>query len=257
MTDWTGRFVWYELMTTDIAGARDFYTKVVGWEAKDSHMSGMEYWMFHAGSEGIGGMMTLPEEAKAMGAPPHWLGYVAVKDVDASAAQVTAASGRIYVPPTDIPNVGRFAVVADPQGAVIALFKGSMEAPPETSNPMETAGHVGWHELYAAEWSSAFDFYAKLFGWVKKDAMDMGPAGTYQIYGTPDVTLGGMMNKIPEMPVPNWSYYFNVGNIDEAVDRVKAGGGQVIMGPMEVPGGGFVIKGIDPQGAHFSLFGSR
>jgi predicted enzyme related to lactoylglutathione lyase len=92
---------------------------------------------------------------------------------------------------------------------------------------------------------------------VKKDSMDMGPGGSYDMFGVGDVTLGGMMNKMPELPVPAWGYYFNVGNINEAAERVRAGGGQVVNGPMEVPGGGqWILQGVDPQGAHFALLGT-
>jgi uncharacterized protein len=251
-----GRFVWYELMTTDRAAARAFYSQVVGWHPIDAQMPGMDYWMFAAGEQPVAGLMDLPEDARKMGTPPSWIGYVAVEDVDATAAQATANGGRVYVPPTDIPNVGRFAIVADPQGAALALFK---SANPEQDQPppMDAQGRVGWHELHAADYASAFDFYAKLFGWRKYDAMDMGEMGIYQIFGTADTTLGGMMTKSPMEPVPHWNYYFNVGNIDEAAERVKSAGGQVVFGPDPVPGGAFILMGVDPQGAAFALLGSR
>ena len=114
-------------------------------------------------------------------------------------------------------------------------------------------GRVGWHELFANDQASAFDFYAALFGWEKKESMDMGEMGVYQTFGIGDTTLGGMMNKPPEVPVANWHYYFNAGNIDEAAERVKSAGGQIVNGPMEVPGGDFILMGIDPQGAFFAL----
>jgi predicted enzyme related to lactoylglutathione lyase len=251
-----GQFAWYELMTTDLAGARAFYSQVVGWGTTDAQMPGVEYWMFTAGEQPVTGLMTLPEEARNMGTPPSWIGYVAVDDVDATASKITAAGGRIYQGPMDIPNVGRFAVFADPGGGVQAIFK---SANPAQDPPfdMRAPGHVGWHELYAGDHTKAFTFYSNLFGWEKKDAMDMGPMGTYQIFGIGDEQIGGMMNKMPEMPVPFWTYYFNVGNIDEAAERLKAAGGQIMNGPIEVPGGGFVLQGMDPQGAGFALFGTR
>ncbi len=256
MSDPNGRFVWYELMTTDLAAARAFYGQVVGWHAADAQMPGMNYWMFSAGERPVAGLMDLPEDAREMGTPPIWIGYVAVADVDAAAAKVTASGGSVYVPPRDIPNVGRFSIVADPHGASLALFKSAnptQDQPPQQEAP----GGVGWHELYAGDLASAFAFYAGLFGWEKKDAMDMGEMGVYQIFGTADTTLGGMMTKPPMIPVPYWGYYFNVGNIDEAAERVKAGGGQIRYGPQEVPGGAFILNCLDPQGAGFSLLGSR
>jgi hypothetical protein len=162
----------------------------------------------------------------------------------------------VHVPPTDIPNVGRFSVVADPQSAVFALFNSpnTCDAPlPERGTP----GHVGWHELSAADWQKAFAFYSELFGWQKGDAMDMGAMGTYQIFSVGGQPVGGMMNKPPMVPVPNWLYYINVADIDAATDRVKTGGGQILNGPMQVPGGDWIIQGKDPQGAMFALVGKK
>jgi predicted enzyme related to lactoylglutathione lyase len=259
-----GRFVWYELMTRDLAAARTFYGSVVGWQAIDGQMPGMDYWMFTEGDTPVTGLMNLPDEARNMGTPPSWIGYIAVDDVDASTSMVTANGGRVYRPAADIPNVGRFAIVADPQGAAFALFK---SANPEQVQPqdMTEKGRVGWHELYAVDQASVFDFYGRLFGWKKQESMDMGEMGVYQIFGVADEAevglrgnmLGGMMNKPPMLPGAAWGYYFNVGNIDEAAERVKSAGGQIVMGPQDVPGGGFILGCIDPQGAGFSLMGSR
>jgi predicted enzyme related to lactoylglutathione lyase len=250
-----GRFVWYELMTTDRAAAQAFYTRVVGWKHLASAIPGTNYDMFAAGETPIAGMIDQPEDSRKMGTPPCWVGYVGVDDVDAAAAKATATGGKIYVPPTDIPSVGRFAIMADPQGAALALFK-----PADTSQPPpspEGVGHVGWHELYAADGATALDFYTGLFGWQKQEAMDMGPMGVYQMFGFGETMLGGIMTKPPEVPVPNWHYYFCVDGIEAAIERVKAAGGQSLVGPQEVPGGAFIMMGIDPQGALFALVGGR
>ena len=193
---------------------------------------------------------------RKMGTPPSWIGYVAVGDVDAAAAKVTASGGTVHVPPTDIPNIGRFSIVADPYGASLGLFKSANPEEDQPAKPGER-GRVGWHELYTGDLASAFDFYAGLFGWEKQDAMDMGEMGVYQMFGTADTILGGMMTKPPMVSVAYWNYYFNVGNIDEAAERVRSAGGQIVHGPVEVPGGDFIVMGVDPQGAGFSLVGSR
>jgi predicted enzyme related to lactoylglutathione lyase len=255
MADVKGRFVWYELLTTNPAGAREFYSKVVGWTPKDAEMPGMEYWLFNMGDAMIAGVMDLPEQARSMGAPPFWMGYVAVDDVDASAAAVTAAGGSIRMPAADIPNVGRFAVIADPNGATLSLFR-SVNPEQDQTADQAALGRVGWHELFAGNMDADWPFYSGLFGWVKKESMDMGPHGRYDMFGTSDVTLGGMMNKMPEMPFPAWGYYFNVEHINEAAELVKSAGGQVVNGPMEVPGGQWALNGVDPQGVHFSLVGA-
>jgi predicted enzyme related to lactoylglutathione lyase len=250
-------FFWYELMTPDVPAAEAFYKTVVGWDSEPFPGSDIGYIVFKAGDRGVGGVMTVPEEAAAMGAKPAWVGYIDTMDVDAATAGVKKAGGTVYREPAEIPNVGRFSVVTDPQGAVFMLLQPSTEDDQPPVPPM-TPGHVGWHELYAGEWQSAFDFYASQFGWEKGDAMDMGEMGTYQLYkaGGPDA-VGGMMTKPDSVPVPAWLFYFNVSNIDEAVARVTGNGGKILMGPMEVPGGAWMIQGTDPQGAIFALVGNK
>lgn len=244
-------FVWYELMTTDPAAAQAFYGSVMGWQAADSGMPGMQYTLLSAGPHQVGGLMALPAEAAAAGVPPNWCGYVAVADVDAKTTEIQAAGGAMLRPPEDIPGVGRFSVVADPQGAALCLFKdsGGTYNPP----PADTPGTVGWHELMAGALDPAFDFYSRMFGWTKGEAMDMGPAGLYQLFSAGSHPIGGMMTKPPEMPVPAWLYYFNVEAIDAAIARVTTGGGRVIHGPQEVPGGSWIVQCTDPQGAVFAL----
>lgn len=250
-----GRFVWYELMTTDTAAARSFYGDVVGWGTQDSSVPEMEYTLFTAGGAPVGGLMAVPEEAKQMGVPPNWTGYISVEDVDAAAARVTELGGSVHVPPRDIPEVGRFAVVADPQAAAFVLFKSAM--PDEEPADPRTQGHVGWHELYTTDWEKALAFYSELFGWQKDQAMDMGEMGIYQLFSHEGRQIGGMFNKPADVPATFWLYYFNTGNIDEAGQKVTRGGGRVLLEPMEVPGGMFIIQCQDPQGAMFALVGSR
>lgn len=169
-----GSFVWYELMTTDTEAAEAFYRDVVGWGAADAGVPDISYTLFSAGEGPVAGMMALPKEACDSGARPGWMGYVAVGDVDASAAEVTRAGGNVHRPPNDIPGVGRFAIVADPQGATLALFKAVQEC--EGPPPAQTAlGHGRWHELHAGDWETAFAFYSSLFGWTKDEPFDMGP----------------------------------------------------------------------------------
>ncbi len=250
-----GRFVWYELMTTDMEAAKVFYAKVVGWGTRDASMPGMAYTLFTAGEASVSGLMDLPEDARKMGAKPSWIGYVGVNDVDAAADRIKHLGGAVYVPPKDIPNISRFSVVADPQRATLALFKWlkpRQDQPPELGTP----GRVGWHELLAADWEQALAFYGELFGWQKADA-EIGAMGTYQLFSAGGQTIGGMFTKPPMVPVSFWLYYFNIGDIDAAAKRVKAGSGQILNGPIEVPGGNWIVQCTDPQGAMFALVGRR
>jgi predicted enzyme related to lactoylglutathione lyase len=252
MSNSNGKFVWYELMTTDPKAAEGFYRAVTGWDAKDAGMPDMAYTILSAENAPVGGLMKIPQEAASMGAKPSWGGYIAADDVDQFADKVKKAGGKVHRAPGDIPNVGRFAVVADPQGAVFMLFKGMAGAEPPQAAPNAT-GHVGWRELHAGEGKSAFDFYSKLFGWTKGEAIDMGPGGTYQLFVVGDAPAGGMFNKQASEPHPYWLYYFNVKGINAAAKRVKDKKGEVLNGPMQVPGGSWIINCRDPQGAMFAL----
>ena len=165
-----GAFVWYELATTDTPAAGAFYTAVVGWTAKDSGMPGVDYTLLLAEGAQVAGMMRLTDDMKAAGVPPCWTGYVAVDDVDAAAAQAKTLGGTVRMPPLDIPGVGRFAVIADPQGATIALFRG--DAAPPAQNRM-APGRIAWNELMATDLPAVWSFYTAKFGWIKGDAIDM------------------------------------------------------------------------------------
>jgi uncharacterized protein len=247
-------FVWYDLMTTDTKAAQAFYSSVVGWRTQDAGMADRSYSILSAKETAIGGLMPIPAEAAAAGARPVWSGYVAVNDVDAYAKRVTQAGGTVHREPEDIPGVGRFAVVADPHGASLMLFKGSTDAQPQPPAP-GTPGHIGWHELHAGNLEQAFAFYSALFGWTKAEAVDMGPMGIYQTFATDSGPVGGMMTKTEAIPAPIWLYYFNVDDIEAAAARVKDNRGQVLNGPHQVPGGSWIVQCSDPQGAMFALLG--
>lgn len=243
-------FVWFELVTTDAKAAGDFYKTVIGWGSEMSSGPAGPYTIFKAGQIPVGGMLEM------QGVPPGWLGYVGVDDVDGFARKVEAAGGAVHKAPQDIPDVGRFAVVADPQGAMFVLFKGALDQDPPRPAPM-SPGSLGWSELHAADWEKAFDFYAPLFGWVKHDTVPMGEMGVYQTFGPPEAAIGGMFSNHAPAPGPYWLYYFGVDGVDSAVERAKAAGGEILMGPVEVPGGAFVVNAKDPQGAVFAFLGMR
>ena len=250
-----GRFVWYELMTTDPKAAEVFYAEVVGWGTVDASMGGIPYMVFTAGEASVCGLMNLPEEARRMGAAPRWIGYVGVDNVDAAAERIRRLGGVVHLPPTDVPNISRFAVVADPQMAAFAL---SERPRPGQEQPaaLKTPRRIGWHELLAADWEKAFSFYGELFGWQKVSA-EVNTMGTYQMFSAGGQTIGGMSTKPSMVPVPFWLYYFNIDDIDAASERVKAGGGRILEGPLEVRGGGWIARCTDPQGAMFALAGMR
>ncbi len=255
MVDSHGHFVWYELMTTDMKAARAFYAEVVGWGTQDASVPGTAYTLFTAGETAVSGLTNLREDAPKTGLRPSWLGYVGVDDVDASADRIRQLGGAVHVPPQDVSDISRISVAVDPQMAMIALFKWltpGHEQPAEPGAP----GRVGWHELVAADLDKAWAFYSEIFGWKKADA-DVSEMGTYQLFSAGGQTIGGMFAKPPAQPVPFWLYYFNIDDIDAAIRRVKAGGGQILDGPIEVPGNRWIARCTDPQGAIFALGGKR
>jgi predicted enzyme related to lactoylglutathione lyase len=246
------RFVWYELMTSDPEAMERFYANVVGW-TPELFSAEPRYTLMKAGAARVAGVMPLPEDFVKAGGHPCWVGYIGVADVDAATRKLKAAGGAVHREPSDIPEVGRFSVIADPQGAMFMLFQPQAGGTPPPPVAAGTPGHGGWRELYAADWQKAFDFYSGQFGWTKDRAVDMGEMGIYQTFAADGAQIGGMMNKPAQIPRPVWQYYFNVPGIDAAAQRVKAGGGAVLMGPHEVPGGSWIVNCTDPQGAHFAL----
>lgn len=257
MSDTHGKFIWHELMTPDTDASGRFYGFVVGWTTAPFENAAMPYTIFEINGRGVGGMMELTEEFTKDGIPPNWTGYVAVDNVDDSARKIEAEGGKIMRQPEDIPEVGRFAVVADPFGAVLCI----MTPLPMDNQPPEAApdapGHVGWCELFTDDVDRASAFYQNVFGWTKDHDFDMGEMGPYRIFAYNGKAIGGMMKRLPQVPVCHWGYYFNVDSIDEAVTRVSTGGGKVINGPMEVPGGSWIVNCMDPQDAYFSLVAPR
>jgi predicted enzyme related to lactoylglutathione lyase len=257
-----GDFIWYELITPDPAGSKAFYDAVVGWDIDDHNTmesGGSDYRMINrAGGGFAGGVLKLDDKMKAGGARPTWLGYVQVDDVDAAAKATEAAGGAIHLPPFDIPNVGRIAMIADPQGNPLYLMdpippEGQPDAKSDVFS-VDAEQRIGWNELATRDAEALRPFYEQLFGWDTEQFMDMGEYGKYRFVFNDGVRIGAMSGTMPDAPQA-WRYYIRVPSIATAVEAVNAGGGKVTMGPHEVPGGDHIIIGTDPQGAEFALVG--
>jgi predicted enzyme related to lactoylglutathione lyase len=250
-----GRPLWYELMTTDTRGAETFYTNVIGWSAAPFEGASQPYTIFkRSGDIPTAGLMARPDDLQA---PPFWAMYVGVPNLEQAAAHISQLGGRECSPVIDVPSVGRMQMMQDPQGAAFYIFQPASN--PEAPEGRPEVGDASWHELMTTDWQAAMKFYNQAFGWQASDAMEMGAMGTYQMFNRPHGMIGGMMNKPPEMAQvpPNWQIYFRVADLDAAVERVKASGGTILNGPVEVPGGDRIVNAMDPQGAAFSLHGSK
>lgn len=245
-----GSFAWHDCMTLDVDAAIDYYGRVLGLGTAPFDA---DYIMWTAGGVPIGGVMKLPDEAQAMGAPPHWLSYMNVDSVDETTAKAKALGAKAYVEPTDIPGGGKFAVLADPQGATFGIHAYA-EAPPAEQTPEL---EFTWHELATTDWSAAWKFYQELFGWEETDSMDMGEGNLYHMFGFGGQSMGGMYNKPADMPAPpNWLPYADVKDADALAKTATDHGGKILNGPMEVPGGGRIVMIADPQGAAFAVYES-
>jgi len=254
-----GDFIWYELMTPDAEGSKTFYDAVVGWNIGEGVAEYNGYRMIGTADDGFtGGVLPITDEMQQHGARPTWLGYLNARDVDAKLAEIESAGGKTLMDATDIPNVGRIAMVADPQGAPFYVMK---PIPPEgKENQASTVfsptdqGRCAWNELSTSDPVAARQFYGQQFGWTSDNFMPMGEHGEYRFIDNEGLTLGAIAGAM-EGQHPHWRFYFRVPSVGSAKQTVEAKGGKVIMGPMEVPGGDRIVIGIDPQGAEFALVG--
>jgi predicted enzyme related to lactoylglutathione lyase len=244
------------LLTNDIEASQAFYGSLMGWTCAATGHDARDYRIFSRDGKGAAGLMLLPDDAKAQGAQPSWFGYILSDNVDGSVADIDDAGGTIYRPAETIPGMGRFAVVSDPQGAAFGLWQ-DLSGHQGSETAAMAPGHCGWRELMADDADEAFAFYEENFGWTRAEAHDMGPMGKYQLFATGGMPAGGVMKRPPNIPTPHWNYYLTVEALDAAIAKVNAGGGKIVHGPQEVPGGAWIAQGIDPQGVFFALVAAK
>jgi uncharacterized protein len=256
-----GGLIWYELMTPDPDGAKAFYDAVVGWTVGEAAPEFNGYRTIGRSDGGFaGGVLPLTDEMQQHGARPAWLGYIHVADVDQAVASIEQAGGKALLPPTDIPNVGRIAMVTDPFGAPFYVMKpippaGDPNAQSDVFSPYAVQ-RCGWNELQTADVEGARRFYGDQFGWNSDEFMDMGPMGQYRFWSHNGTRIGAVFNADPNQP-PHWRFYFRVPSISKAKETAEANGGTIHMGPHQVPTGDYIVIGSDPQGAEFALVGGE
>ena len=248
-----GRFLWNDLMVPDVEAATRFYLPVTGWTLTEWAMGeGVPpYVMWTAGAAPVGGVMRLTEAEAAGGADARWLAYIGTPDLEATYRDALALGARSIVPPTDIPTVGRFAILADPQGAGFAAFQPANASAPRTGMP--SVGEFSWFELGTSDAEAAVDFYTRLFGWARTESMPMGPGRVYQMFGAGGTTLGAIYPAEPDAGAPAWLLYVRVADMAQSLDAVRRGGGQVLREPQEIPGGDFIAHCADTHGTRFAV----
>jgi hypothetical protein len=243
-----GKFVWFEHVSNDVAKARDFYGALCGWSVQAMPMGERPYDMIMNGADGIGGFTTAPP-----GVPSHWASYLSVPDVDQSVAAATAAGAKSLMPPTDFGAVGRAAVVADPTGAAVSLWKGAQGDPADVEKT--PVGGWFWNELFTPDAKAAVAFYEKAFGF-GHDAMDMGAQGTYYLLKDAAGKMrAGVMQQPPGMAVPaHWLPYVHVADCDAAVAKAtQLGAKAIIVPPTDIPNVGRFAVLLDPVGAGIAV----
>ncbi|MFV0411231.1 MAG: VOC family protein [Paracoccus sp. (in: a-proteobacteria)] len=259
-----GNPCWFELSTGKgkLADAGTFYSRILGWQVADSGMPDFTYHLAMSEGDMVAGLMETPDDMADM--PPFWMIYFTVDDCDQFSRDAVAASGRVFKEPADIPGTGRFAILADPQGAAFGVLTPDMSqmspeerAKAEANSPFNQnkAGRGNWLELMSADPEAGFDFYARMFGWTRGEAMPMDEMGNYQLFRRNGTDIGGMMGLGPA-PVSFWMPYFGInGSVAAMAQTITEVGGKIMHGPVEVPGPAWIVVAQDPQGAAFALVG--
>jgi len=249
-----GTFSWPELATTDQKGAVAFYRALFGWDLNDVPLGpGETYSMFQLKGKEVSAASTLQQEQRQMGVPPHWNSYVTVKNVDESAKKAQSLGGKLLMPPFDVMDAGRMAVLQDTTGAVFEIWEPKRSIGARILNE---PGALCWTELTTSDTKAAESFYTQLFGWVPKHSAPGSPMEytEFSVGGTPSI---GMMAKPEGMPahIPSyWMPYFQVTSADQSASKGKELGGKVMIGPQDIPGTGRFAILTDPQGAMFAVF---
>jgi uncharacterized protein len=242
---------WFELATSDQAGAKAFYAALFGWTFEDNPMSdGGVYTMFKLGARDVAAAYTLMPDQAAQGVPPNWGVYFKTDDADAIAAKAGASGGQVHMPPFDVEDYVRMAVCADPEGAMFSLYQPRQH--PGVAAIRENNA-ICWAELATRDVARAEAFYGELFGWTMQ-THEHSPT-LYRMFGNGDGMLGGLLQMTPEwgeMP-SHWSIYIQVEDVDAAVAKALATGGELCFPAFDAPGVGRIARINDPAGAGFYI----
>lgn len=265
MANPAGSFIWYELMTPDPDAVAPFYAAVVGWTvaaASPQQPGGMDYRMIgRADGKSAGGVLRLNADMLQHGARPMWLAYLSTADVDARIAAIVDDGGTVQMPATDIPHVGRIAMVTDPQGVPFYLMTPmpTPGVPDATSDvfDLEAPQRVNWNELASPDLAGAKAFYSRHFGFEFIEAMDMGPMGDYAFIDHHGQRVGAIMQRQEGDQPAAWLFYVGVASIAAATRAIEAHGGTVLVAPHEIPTGDWIVIAADPSGAGFGLAGPK
>lgn len=244
-----GSFCWYDLNTRDFPAVKAFYNQLFGWTTSPSNV-GFYHHLHDRNGVMFGGLVDM-NSPEWEGVPPHWMSYIRVSNVDDAAKKVAELAGNIRVPPSDIPNVGRFSVVSDPTGPTFSLIS--------LNEPRPIAPAIVWSECMTKDQRRATAFYTTLLDWTT-ESIPMGDDNEYILCKNKDEVLCGIFQMsgphLEHVP-PHWMNYIGTQNVDADADRVKQLGGTIIVPPTDIPNNiGRFCTITDPGGAHVSLYQS-
>jgi predicted enzyme related to lactoylglutathione lyase len=248
-----GTFCWFELATTDQAGAKQFYQSMFGWSVQDSPMGSDEtYSLFKLNDRDVAAAYTMRADQQAQGVPPNWLAYVRVDSADAAAAHAAAAGGQVLAPAFDVMDLGRMAVLQDPTGGVFAVWEPTRH---QGTGLAGEHGTVVWTDLMTSDQSRAAEFYRSLFGWRFVAGKTMAPAapGEYFHIVNGEAFIGGIPPVQGDQPHAAWLIYIGVPDCRQAIARAQSLGGRLVHGPMTIEGARTFAALADPQGAVFAV----
>ena len=247
-THTSGRFIWHELITPEPKATAGFYGELLGWTTTEVDMGPMgKYTLFKANGVDVAGAIAPPPGKNI---PPSWLGYCTALDVDAATKKAAALGAKIMMEPMDIPNIGRFSVFVDGQGAALAAFKSTEERAEQDRPALNT---FCWDELLTSDPAAALKLYEGVFGYTHEDK-DMGPMGTYHVLKRGDRQAAGVMKHPMQGSPSHWLHYVHVGDVDERTKKAAQLKGGVLVEPQDIPGIGRFSVVKDAQGAAFALF---
>jgi predicted enzyme related to lactoylglutathione lyase len=236
----TGKFVWHEQVSPDPERAQDFYTQLFGWGTEVYKPGEVDYTMISSRGHNHGAFSKALEGAP----PPHWLGHVRVENLDETIEKAQNAGGKLAAGPFEMGEVGRLAIIGDPQGAYVSLYE------PAGEGPMPDGVFV-WDELATSDPDGAQRFYEDVFGWT---TADMGPEyGGYRIFNRGETGIAGFMTLPDDSIPPHWKPYMYVDDPDATTAKAKELGAAAPMEPMDVPNVGRLAVLCDPQGAAFGI----
>ena len=247
-----GTFSWADLTTTDAAGAKKFYTELMGWTTFDIPMGPDSFYtMLQLEGRDVAALSQLSEAQQAQGIPAMWNSYVTVENVDESAEKAAGLGGTVMMPPSDVFDSGRMAVVQDPTGAVFSLWQAKSHIGAKLVN---IPGTLAWNELVTKDVAQAKTFYGQLFGW-ELQTQDIGNEMEYTSIMNKGRGNGGMIKMTPEWgdTPPHWAVYFAVADCDASAEKAKSLGANIHVPPQDIPEIGRFSMIQDPQGAVLTL----